>query len=313
MNIPTFNIKKILVPVNISTIGESFQQNVILYATKAKAEVVLIVVLDGPEVKHEEMRYDPLTHDHFIFDDTRISETRRQLDKYKALFTDKGITTSYIIERGKPYKKIPTIAKAILADIIILDCKDTSIAREEESLDCGDAFKIISEAACPVLSIKNMPVKGGIENILLPFHDKPHSRESVEYAIYMAKLFDATLHILGTSYDTSDEGVNKIQLEADQIKQILEERNIKNTINVTKGKYDSKLIDIYAERYSADMLIIMADVDKRSITEYIIGPVLEKLINHSEIPVLSIRPAYNAHILESESEPVNSVSWKFWN
>ena len=129
----------------------------------------------------------------------------------------------------------------------------------------------------------------------------------------MAKMFSATLHVLGTIYDTSDEGVNKIQQEADQIKHILEERGVKNTINVAKGKYDSTLIDRYAKKYSADLLVVMADVDKRSITEYIIGPVLEKLIDNSEIPVLSIRPAYNAHILESESEPVNSVNWKFWN
>ena len=171
MNTPIFEIKKILVPVNISAIGEHLQEGVLLWALKSKAEVVLITVLDGHAVKSEERRYDPTMHDHFIFDDIRMSEVRKQLDKYKVLFTDKGIPTSYIIERGKSYKIIPATAKAILADIVIIDCHESSAEREKESVDCGDAFKIISEAACPVLSVKNSLYSKGVENILLPFHD----------------------------------------------------------------------------------------------------------------------------------------------
>ena len=50
----------------------------------------------------------------------------------------------------------------------------------------------------------------------------------------------------------------------------------------------------------------MSDMDRVSITEYIIGPVVQQIINHSSIPVLSIHPNINSENM------VGSGDWSFW-
>ncbi len=304
-----FNIKKILVPINSAAFTENLQHNIIFWANKTKAEVILLGVIDGADLKPEEKRFDPSTHDHIMFDGTEVLDTINQLNSCKTVLLGKGLpTVSYIIERGHIYKKVAAVARRIEADAIMIDHK----GKQDEGSKHIDVFKVISEAPCPVISIKNHPSKDGIKNIFIPFQDKPHSRESIEYGIHLAEIYDATLNVLGISYDTSEEGVKKMQLEADQIKHILEERKVKNTTEVVEGNYDAQQIDCSAKEYNADIVIVMADLDKRSVTEYIIGPVLEQLVNNSEISLMTVRPRYNPHILDSETEPESSVKWKFW-
>jgi len=174
----------------------------------------------------------------------------------------------------------------------------------------SNTFRVVSKAKCPVISIQKFTKKTGFKNILLPFRDKPHSRESVEYAIRIAEIYGASIHVLGISFDTSDEGIKKIKLEGEQIKQILEKRGVKNTLDIVKGNYLARLIFDYSKKKKADMLVIMSDLDEMSISEYVIGPVVQQLINHSPIPVLSIHPVFNPGT--PEKWPANTSDWSFW-
>jgi nucleotide-binding universal stress UspA family protein len=308
----TLNIKKILIPVDLYSSGEMMLDQAALLANETKAGIVMIAVLEGPALNAGEKYFDASTYDHAKFDDMQISSATKLLEKYKADLLEKGVAEAgYIIERGKPYKKILDAAITIKADIIIMGMPD--LADTNEGVIGSNTFKVVSKALCPVLSTRNNFPKEGVKNILLPFRDKPHSRESVEYAIEVAEIYGAVIHVLGVSYDPSEEGIAKIQLEAEQIKHILDERNVKNTLEVIAGNYVAKLINAFAKKKEADLLVIMADMDKMSISEYVIGPVVQQLINHSKIPVLSIHPIINFNVAENEMEPINSVDWKFWN
>jgi nucleotide-binding universal stress UspA family protein len=73
-----------------------------------------------------------------------------------------------------------------------------------------------------------------------------------------------------------------------------------------QGNYVTKLIFDNAERLNADLIVVMSDLDKMSISEYITGPVIQQIVNHSKIPVLSIRPIINPEMFSN-----SDVDWAF--
>jgi len=157
-----------------------------------------------------------------------------------------------------------------------------------------------------VLSIQKRSKKPGFKNIVVPFRHKAHSREKVDYAIHVAKEYDATLHVLGISYDKDKAAIKKMQQEAEQIKKIAEKSGVNTTEQVITGNYTAKNILTYAKKKKADLIVIMADTDRSGLSEYFIGTVGQQLVNHSPIPVLSIHPDVNPKVM------VGSGDWSFW-
>lgn len=301
-------IKKILVPVDFSGTGEKVLDQAVLMAKKTKAKITLLNVLEGPfgNTKHDYIAASIYNSDKF--EGLISKEADKLMKELKETLTDKGVReVEYLIMKGTPYKKILSLAKRTNADIIVMGTHGVSGFREFAM--GSNTFKVVSESTCPVLSIQKHTKQAGFKEILLPFRDKPHSRESVDYAINMAKIYGATLHILGISYDPVSAGVKKIPLEADQIKRIAEKQGIKCTVEVVKGNYVAKFIFNHAKKVKANLIVLMADLDRMSISEYIAGPVIQQIVNHSTIPVLSIHPIINPSVIEGA--PVDQVDWSF--
>ncbi|MGP8214461.1 MAG: universal stress protein [Bacteroidia bacterium] len=305
----TFEVKKILVPVDFSATGEKVLNQAIMLAKKTRAEIVLITILESPLGSPGKNSFGLSVFNSARFEGMIADGAKKNMEKYKTALRKKGVAkVSYLIESGKPYKKITDVAKRIKADIIMMGTH--GVTGVSEFVMGSNTFRVVSNAQCPVISIQKSTKKAGFKNVLLPFRDKPHSRESVEYAMRIAEIYGAAIHVLGISFDPSDEGIRKIKLEGEQIRKILDKHGVKNSLEIVKGNYVARLILDYSKKKKADLLVIMADLDKMSISEYVIGPVVQQLINHSPIPVLSIRPVFNPAALEAG--PANASDWSFW-
>jgi nucleotide-binding universal stress UspA family protein len=303
-----FKIKKILIPVDFSGTGIKVLDQAILMAKKAKAEIILLTVLEGPFGNHGSDYIGISISNSEEYETMIVNEADRLMTALEKKLTEKGVTkVSFLIEKGTPYKKILSVAKDIQADIIIMGTQGISGFRE--FVIGSNTFRVVSEATCPVLSIQKHTKEVKLTQILLPFRDKPHSREGVDYAVSIAKMHGATLNIVGISYDPASAEVKKIPLEAEQIKNIAEMEGVHCTVKTVHGDYVSKLIFSQAERVNADLIVVMSDLDKMAISEYIIGPVIQQLVNHSKIPVLTIHPTINPAVIEGA--PVDEVDWAF--
>ncbi len=129
-----------------------------------------------------------------------------------------------------------------------------------------------------------------IKKILLPFKDDPFSRQKVNIAVQFAKWFDAEIYTLGIETEGEESHYLKIQREGNQIKQYLDEFGVKNNLKIVESNNVSKAILDYGKEIDACMLLVMADMEREDFVEYIMGPVAQQLVNHSEIPVLSVQP-----------------------
>ncbi|MGP8214720.1 MAG: universal stress protein [Bacteroidia bacterium] len=302
----TFEIKKILIPVDFSGSGEKVLAQATSMAKKTNAAITLIHVLEGHLGNNASNLFGLSLSNSEKYKEAIVDWTKQKMDEYKKKLLKNGISkVNCVVEKGSPYKKIVAVAKRINADIIIMGTHGVSGVRE---LVIGsNTFRVVSEAPCPVLSIQKNVNNAGFNEILLPFRDKAHSREKVEHAIVMAKMYGATIHVLGISYDSSASGIKKLNLEADQIKRIMQKQGIECTTEVVNGDYVAKFIFEHAKKKKADLIVVMSDMDKMGISEYVVGPFIQQIINHSSIPVLSIHPNINYNNL------AGSGGWSFWD
>ena len=294
----TFNVKKILVPLDFSLTSIKALNQAVTMAKINKAEITIMHVIEGLPATTE-MKFIPTgtTTDPGLQEKEVRAQSNQNLEKLaQRLRKKEGVKINTVTVSGRTHKQIIDVAAQTKADLIIMGTHGTSGFRE--FVLGSNTYRVVSEAKCPVLSIHQHSIKPGFKKILLPFRDKPHSREKVDYAIRIAEIFKATIHVVGVDVDDSGTQFQKLTLEAEQIKKIIEKHDINCKTKVIVGQYLSGEVMNYAKGIKADLIVVMADLDRMSISEFILGPFVQQIINHSPIPVLSIRPRFNPNTVD---------------
>ncbi len=294
----TFKLKKILVPTDFSELSLNAIDYAIILAKKEQAEINLVHI-------SEEMLIYPISGEAYmlsgnmmLYEDELKKVKKEQLDKIAAQYVSSGVKFNTILRSGRSHPEIVKIVKEEDIDMIVMSTHGVSGVRE--FIIGSNAVRVISEAPCPVLSVQkklNTIDNNIFKRILLQFRDQPHSREKVDYGIKLAQWFDSTLIVLGIDDTNTDEGRRRLTAHAEQIKTIATDLGVKVQTEVRGSGSVSKLILDYAEECEADLIMVMSDMDKSNISEYVMGPVAQRLVNRSKIPVISIRPTFNPNTI----------------
>jgi nucleotide-binding universal stress UspA family protein len=293
-----FNLKKILVPVDFSDTSLQALEYAIDIAKRSKATITLIHNTESMVANVSTGDYFASSINNLIaFEKEANEKAKEHLKKFAEKIEKKNkIKTTAVITSGWVREEVLRTAEKTEADIIIMGTHGVKGFRE--FIVGSNTFRVINEAVCPVLSVQHHAKTPGFKNILLPFRDKSHSREKVDYAIKIAELYGATIHVLGIDMEETKEDFKKIELETEQIKSIIEKKGLKCKIKVKSSQYVSDKVLKHAQEVKADLIVIMADMDKMNISEYFMGPFSQQIVNHSSIPVLSIRPTFNPNTIE---------------
>lgn len=289
----TFNIKKILVPIDFSETSLKALDHAVYIAKKNSADITLINVVESTYSYAPSTDYTALTYTNLeSYEKSVIKQSKEHLLSLTQKIKKKeGVNIIGIVTSGWVKEEILDTAESMKADIIVMGTH--GVKGFKEFITGSNTFRIVNEAKCPVLSVRKNVEPGKVKKILLPFRDKPHSREKVDYAIRMAELFGAKIFVLGIDTDDDDEQFRKIELEAAQIKRIVEKHGIDCNVKVKSSPYVADRILKYAKKKKVNMVVIMADLDRMRISEYFMGPFAQQMVNHSPIPVMSIRPTFN--------------------
>ncbi len=297
MNSFDFEIKKILVPVDFSDISLNALDHAVNLAKLNKASITLIHNTEAMMTNiYPGDYYAPAINNLASYEKEVFDKAKEHLKKLAEKIEKKNkIKTTAVNTSGWIREEILNTAEKIKADIIIMGTHGTKGFRE--FIIGSNTFRAINEAKIPVLSIHPNAKTISFKNILLPFRDDPHSREKVDYAIKIAEIYGSTIHVLGIDMEKSKSSAKKMELEAAQIKNIVEKHNIKCKIKVQSSDYISDNVLKYAKKVNADLIVIMSDMDRMNISEYLMGPFSQQIVNHSPIPVLSIRPTFNPNTI----------------
>lgn len=201
---------------------------------------------------------------------------------------DDGIRFTYLIAGGKPYRKIAMIAEEIEANSIVMG---THGAHGWQRFIGSNASKVINISPCPVVTVKERALgNAGYKNIVLPLDLTKETKQKVSWATRLAKFFGSTVHVVTVT--EGDEFLSRrVKANLKQVEGVLADNGIEHTstyLTEDSGSFPEATLN-FARNSSADLIIIMTQ-QERTFSEVIIGSYAQRIVNSSEIPVMSINP-----------------------
>jgi nucleotide-binding universal stress UspA family protein len=280
----TFHPKKILIPIDFSETSMIAIEHGAYIAQLFKAEIIFLHVVEKHWEKFSvvapELRVEAPT-DLINSIEKRLEEVGvNTLSKY-------GVKSTSITSDGNIFSEIIAISKENNVDLIVMGTHGTSGV--VEFFAGSNTYKVVTEAECPVVSVRAQAKHAGYKNIILPIDDSAHSRQKVNHAIVMAKHSGAVIHILGLA-DTDDQSeLKRFELKLDTIEEYMDKCGVISTRKSINGGNQAKVTYDYAKQQNADLIVIMTDQDE-NITGRLLGTYAQQIVNHSKIPVMSIPP-----------------------
>lgn len=279
-------MKEIIAAVDFSECSVNAAEHAANIAQRAGADLKLVYVYN-PDHKHKTIyKYkDPIDEATHLLDEL-VQRFQFILPKQKVGFK---------IREGKVFREVVDEAKETKAMMIVAGTHGAS--GFEELWIGSNAFRIISAATCPVITLREgVKPERQLRKIVLPIDATLSTRQKVPYATMMAKLYNAEIHVLAL-YQSGIKDAQQIVLEyAKQTCAYLEKNHIDFLMTSRRCKNPTDTTIDYAVKIDANLIVIMTE-QTSSPLNIIMGPYAQQMIHRSPIPVMSVQPKEFLRIL----------------
>lgn len=266
----------ILIPTDFSEVCENAIEHGLTIAKQLKFRVYLFHVINEDTRNYladENLQEDAIT--------SKMEQRAKEAQEAH------GIEVQSIVKTGNFFKQIAKVSKKIDARLIILG---THGKVGFQKLTGSFALKVISLTDVPTIVVQKKAYKDGYRNIVFPITATTPDRQKVAWAVNLAKVFGATIHLF-PRYESESHFKTKIMNVTKQIKNILDNYDVKYVDKVSEpgaGNFAKQVID-YALVHEAEL--IMAVISKDKLLP-VFSTLDEQLVfNTSQIPVICINPA----------------------
>ncbi|MEO6168105.1 MAG: universal stress protein [Chitinophagales bacterium] len=277
-------ITKILVPVDFSETSGHFTRVAAAIAKRHQASLILIHVF--------EPFYESYRHPMSGIMERWLDEVKKMSSERLAVWISEisekyGIECSYDFMIGNVCDLISYSAESNNCSLIVMGTHGTSGFREY--FIGSNAYRMVKYAPCPVLTVPNQNSPEKFGTILFPVRLVPHALDKYYYVRSIAKKNDSTLHVLGLIDSKSPERINEMKAQLAALEAELVVDGLKKTVTISIVENFATETMKEAARIHADLIVATADLD-HTIKKFFIGTYIQQIVNHSNIPVLSVRP-----------------------
>jgi nucleotide-binding universal stress UspA family protein len=270
----------IIVAVDFSNSSIRAVEYAIPLANKLKSTIELIWV-------------DKLTPAEPFYPDTSAQNRNEAKKRFEELIIQyskklaKGVTLEYKLKKGKIYHEVDNLARMVKAEMIITGTH--GISGFEEFWIGSNAFKIVTYATCPVITIRHdYPVKKSIERILAPIDGSAETLQKLPFVVKLAHLFKSEVHIV-TTHSSHLKSIQRITEKYAQVATgFLQQHGVRFVEDSIIANDLTKAVLAYANSVDADLMAIMTE--QETPVTIMLGPQAQQMINRSSIPVLSVHP-----------------------
>lgn len=275
---------KILVPMDLSPTSIIAYDHALYLAKHLNAEIHLLHVTETATVNN---LINNIFKKELKDGEKDVSKVEPRFDEFISdLEKNHGIKAYKKFMEGTVYIQALQYAKEISAGLI---CMGTHGSKGVENFIGGsNTFRVLNQAKCPVLSLHEVSGTKGIKDIILPLDSSRDTREKVDDAIYIAKKFNSTIHVVGVSTSSDEMVLNRLRVVTKQVEDYIKEDKINTTFGFITGKNLANITLDYAKEKEADLIIIMTE--QESSSGFLAGPYSQQMINQSNIPILSVKP-----------------------
>ncbi|HEY6160872.1 MAG TPA: universal stress protein [Bacteroidia bacterium] len=279
-----FNVKRILVPIDFSETSLLALEHAGFMAKLFKADLYLTHVIEISEYTYS--IYDPAVK--FLdLDEIRKIVIEKLDELAKRTRKEYGVHVNTICTNGRIPRDIVDTSKENAIDLIVMGTHGAS--GSEEFFIGSNAHRTVTLSACPVITVQTHAKKTGFRNILLPIDNTLHSRQKVDYAIEIAKHYHSKIHVLGLPESNADEDMKKFMIKLEAVEHAIKKAGLTYSIETIFSKNIAREAMDYAPKVNADLTVIMTDHES-NLTGMFLGVRAKQVVNHSKVPVLSIKP-----------------------
>lgn len=277
-------LKSILVPTDFSETGLLAVDHAAYMAKLFQAKLYILHVIETSE-----FLLGPYSSVMNIRDleeiETVVTEKLDELEQ--RIRSEQGISVQKIVNSGRISSCIAETAKNIHADMIIMG---THGAKGFEEYFIGsNAHKTVTISPCPVITILTHAKRTGFQTIVVPIDDTAHSRQKVDHVIALATKYGAQVHLLGLLNEGDETDENKFNIKLDACEKAMKKAGLKPIRKLVRGKNIATEAMNYSEKVNADLVVIMTDHES-DLNGIFMGALAKQIVNHSQVPVMSIRP-----------------------
>jgi len=255
----------ILIPVDFSKQSYIAVKQSYNLAKFTRSKIILMHVSPNSDTEHKD-------------DLEQLAETTRR---------DTGLQVETMNLKGDVYETTDRMAAELKSALIIIGL-DTHV-KFRSILGGNNITKFIKNAPCPVITIRSAENRDGCKNIVMPFDLSPESREKVSFAVQLAKYYGADIRIVSVFHPSDDKYENKLLPYLHQVKKFIKQEGVNCTNkSIPSAKVAEAIVD-YADKNDCDLIIQMNQKDL-TIGEMFSGTSGEKIVEISQIPVMTINP-----------------------
>jgi nucleotide-binding universal stress UspA family protein len=221
-------------------------------------------------------------------EDEDISSIEMKLLAYKKKFEKKfGVEIETKWVKGNLFSRIKKVAEDLKVNLMILG---THGKKGLQHLFGSYALKVVLESPVPVIVVQKKSFGKGYKNIVFPVSNDVESRQEVQWARLIAKLFQAKLHIF-RSREKDPVMNDRLEIITRQLTGVFSGEKVKYLVKVADkpGNFADQVIS-YAAANNADLIMIMTrpNID---IPGFSLSGWDERLMfNEAQVPVMCINP-----------------------
>ncbi len=278
-------MKKILVPTDFSKPAKLATDAAIAIAKKAKAQIVLLHILEQPSSKSFNVTGEASSGDSWeekLFTMRLIERAKNEFTKIVQEAESEGVKVSQHLRLGNPFHGMQTVITELNVDLVVMGTSGRS--KLEEMLVGSNTEKVVRHAHCPVLTIHEKPSNTDFKNIIYATSMTENEKSFSDVIKNVQEIYDATVHIVRINTPMNFRPDTEVKTI---MRNFAKKIRLKNyTLNVFNDLSEEEGIIHFADSIQAD-LIGMATHGRTGFAHVLAGSVAEDVVTHSKRPVLT--------------------------
>ncbi|HYV95719.1 MAG TPA: universal stress protein [Chitinophagales bacterium] len=283
-NTDQLTIKKILVPTDFSEISLHALNYAARIAKLENSEIIMLHVFES---------YTQNTMLNMRIDFTEIVErgVEEKFKEIKAKNPDlEGVTIHSRVVVGKIHAEIDNTAAQENVKLIVMGTHGVSgVTNIGKFIIGSNAYRTIQNAPCPIITLREVPHRREIKNIVVPLDSTRDSLKKMDIAIRWGKFLKAKIHVVAVTafFEELKGSVKHIEEKLHDVENKLKQEDIEYESQIIRHHSPSDSVLEYAYKIHADLIIIVTGQEAQW-SEMLFGSSARNVISDSSIPVLSI-------------------------
>ncbi len=287
-----YQIKNILVPIDFSEAANNALEVALAMANRHKSELHLLHVVQP------QLYVDPTGMHGAIpgIEQTLINDAKENIKKHKeSILKNSRLVVNTHVEMGTVAICISNYVLNNQKDLVVMGTHGTS--GWNEFFLGSNAMATIKECSCPVLTIPPSFKKRTFDSILYPIRNVDGVVEKYDYIKPIVEKNDAKIHLLGVAQLNDEYEVSILTNKLKAVREAILHNNEYISYETHQCENIAKKILEVAHKRNDDIMIINATLDK-TWYKFFSGSYTQQIVNHSKIPVLSVKPSLTPELIK---------------